>query len=249
MGKLGLDEEEWGEILNLFIETTISDLDNLGRAIQKGDPTLAVQSSHSIKGVAANLGFDEISTLATEVEVQARKGVLRGAEKRAKRIKESLDGLKLCGALRENADQGYVYIIFLTARNSKDDLVEALQAGADDYVTKLFDRSELLARIKTGMRVLALEKSLKDANEEIRMMSILDPLTGLYNRRYLNEHLEQEVKRALRYGHALHIALCDIDHFKIVNDTYGHQVGDEVLSAFADFLKSAIRHKVNWVAR
>jgi histidine phosphotransfer protein HptB len=94
MEKLGLDEEEWGEIVSLFIETTISDLDNLGRAIRKGDPTLAVQSSHSIKGAAANLGFDEISSLAAEVEVQARRGVLRGAEKRAERIKQNLDGLK-----------------------------------------------------------------------------------------------------------------------------------------------------------
>lgn len=164
-------------------------------------------------------------------------------------IMPEVDGLALCEALRANPDQGYVYIIFLTARNSKDDLLEALQAGADDYLTKPFDRSELLARIKTGVRVLALERSLKEANEEIRMMSALDPLTGLYNRRYLNEHLEKEVKRSLRYGHALHIALCDIDHFKAVNDTYGHQVGDDVLSAFADLMKSSIRQKVDWVAR
>lgn len=164
-------------------------------------------------------------------------------------IMPEVNGLELCAALRENPDQGYVYIIFVTARNSKDDLVEALQVGADDYVTKPFDRGELLARIKTGVRVLALERSLKEANEEIRMMSVLDPLTGLYNRRYLNEHLEQEVKRSLRYGHALHIALCDIDHFKTVNDTYGHQVGDDVLSAFGDFMKSSIRQKVDWVAR
>lgn len=92
--KLGLDKEEWVEILTLFVETTLSDLDELVRAIQKADPALAVRSSHSIKGASASLGFEAISSLAEEVEMKARRGVLDGAEKAAERIKDNLNSLK-----------------------------------------------------------------------------------------------------------------------------------------------------------
>jgi two-component system, cell cycle response regulator len=164
-------------------------------------------------------------------------------------IMPEMDGLELCAALRKQSGQGYVYIIFVTARESKIDVVHALEKGADDYVTKPFDRKELLARIQTGLRVLTLEQSLKQANEEIRALSFTDPLTGLYNRGYLNEHLPREINRSLRYGHPLHIIMCDIDRFKVVNDTYGHQAGDEVLKSFAELMTSSVRQKVDWVAR
>ena len=164
-------------------------------------------------------------------------------------IMPEMDGLKLCESLRTCSNPGYVYIIFLTARDSKDDVVQALETGADDYVTKPFNQNELLARIRTGMRVLALERSLKTAYEEIKTLSLIDPLTGVYNRGYLNDHLIQEIKRSLRYGHPFHIVLCDIDHFKQVNDRYGHQAGDEVLKIFAKGVKDSIRQKIDWVAR
>ena len=92
--KLGLDEEDCAEILSLFIETTISDLDALGRAIEKGDPALAVESAHSIKGASATLGFDKISSLAAEVEMKARKGVLDGAEGAANLMRDHIEGVK-----------------------------------------------------------------------------------------------------------------------------------------------------------
>ena len=164
-------------------------------------------------------------------------------------IMPEMDGLELCAALRKNSGPGYVYIIFVTAKESKIDVVQALENGADDYVTKPFDRKELLARIQTGLRVLKLEQSLKQANEEIRALSFTDPLTGLYNRGYLNENLPREISRSLRYSRPLHIIMCDIDRFKIVNDTYGHQVGDEVLRSFAELMKNSVRQKVDWVAR
>lgn len=160
-----------------------------------------------------------------------------------------MSGLELCAALREADRQGYVYIMFLTARDGKGDVVEALESGADDYLTKPFERAELLARLKTGQRILALERSLKDANEEVRALSVTDPLTGIYNRGYLNEQLPREINRSLRYGHPLSIVLCDIDHFKAVNDTYGHQAGDKILKAFAALVRDSIRQKVDWVAR
>jgi len=160
-----------------------------------------------------------------------------------------MDGLELCRAIRKNTYPGYVFIILLTAKDSKDDMIKGLGAGADDYLTKPFSHAELVARLNTGKRVLELEKSLKDANEEIRILSITDPLTGTYNRGYLTERLPQEIKRAKRYSRALSIIICDIDHFKKVNDTYGHLFGDEVLKDFARCIRHSIRHDVDWMAR
>ena len=160
-----------------------------------------------------------------------------------------MDGLELCRAIRKNTYPGYVFIILLTAKDSKDDIIRGLRAGADDYLTKPFSHAELIARLNTGKRVLELERSLKDANEEIRILSITDPLTGTYNRGYMTERLPQEIKRARRYSRALSIILCDIDHFKKVNDTYGHLVGDRVLKDFAQCIRHSIRQDVDWTAR
>ncbi len=164
-------------------------------------------------------------------------------------VMPELNGIELCKALRQSATQAYVYIIFLTAKDSKADVVKALEAGADDYITKPFNREELLARINTGLRILDLERSLKQATAEIKILSMTDPLTGIYNRGYLNEHLPNEIKRSVRYAHPLQVVMCDIDHFKAVNDLYGHQAGDEVLRGFAAFLKGSIRQNLDWVAR
>jgi diguanylate cyclase (GGDEF)-like protein len=161
-----------------------------------------------------------------------------------------MNGLELCKAIRsDKSKKGYVYIVLLTGKNSKEDIIEGLDAGADDYLTKPFNRAELFARLNTGTRILELEKSLKNANEEIKILSITDPLTGIYNRGYLNEHLPQEIERAKRYGHNLSVVLCDIDFFKRVNDEYGHQAGDDALKAFARHLIGSVRNNVDWVAR
>jgi diguanylate cyclase (GGDEF)-like protein len=159
-----------------------------------------------------------------------------------------MDGLELCKAIRRNTSNGYVFIIFLTGKNSQNDIVRGLEAGADDYLTKPFNQSELKARIKTGIRILELEESLKKANEQIRVLSISDPLTGIFNRRYLNKHLPLEINRAKRYNHPLSLILCDIDHFKQVNDRYGHLVGDQVIKAFVSRIKKSIRD-VDWMVR
>jgi PleD family two-component response regulator len=125
-----------------------------------------------------------------------------------------MEGPALCRAIREANPDRYVFIIMLTSRGSKDDIISGLGAGADDYLTKPAHYAELVARIKTGIRILELEKSLKAAVDEIHLMSITDPLTGIYNRGYINERLPQEIQRANRYGRDLSILLCDIDHFK-----------------------------------
>ncbi len=160
-----------------------------------------------------------------------------------------VDGLELCRIIRNTSSEGYVYIILLTARDSKDDIVTGLKAGADDYLNKPISPPELIARLNTGLRVLELEKSLKAANEEIRALSITDPLTGCLNRGYMNEHLPEEIKRSKRYNRALVLIMCDIDHFKRVNDTYGHQAGDLVLTEFAKQIRETLREDIDWVVR
>jgi diguanylate cyclase (GGDEF)-like protein len=160
-----------------------------------------------------------------------------------------IDGPHLCRLIREKKTDGYVFIILITARDSKTDIVSGLESGADDYLTKPIHPAELVARIKTGIRILKLEQSLKMANEEIRLLSITDPLTGCFNRGYLNERFPQELRRALRYSHPLSVVLTDIDFFKKVNDTYGHQAGDVVLKVFANCIDQQIRKKIDWVVR
>ncbi|MBW1991665.1 MAG: diguanylate cyclase [Deltaproteobacteria bacterium] len=164
-------------------------------------------------------------------------------------VMPEMDGLALCRAIRQESWPGYVYIILLTARDSREDIVGGLEAGADDYLTKPVNPAELLARLKTGRRILELENTLKQRNEEIIRLSVTDPLTGVYNRRYLNDTLPAEIRRACRYGRPLGLILCDLDHFKRINDTYGHNAGDLVLREFAAGLRSAIREGIDWLAR
>ncbi len=160
-----------------------------------------------------------------------------------------MDGLELCQAIRDTQLPGYVFIILLTARDAKDDIITGLKAGADDYLSKPFLHAELIARINTGIRILKLEKSLQRANKKIRLMSVTDTLTGSYNKRYLNEYLPVEISRSKRYNRALSVIMCDIDHFKKVNDTYGHQAGDAVLKNFSSCLMQSLRRKIDWVVR
>ncbi|MDX2445930.1 MAG: diguanylate cyclase [Desulfobacterales bacterium] len=160
-----------------------------------------------------------------------------------------MDGSELCKAIRNEKQEGYVYIVLLTAKDSKDDIISGLESGADDYLTKPANHAELLARLKNGLRILDLEKSLKSANEEIRILSITDPLTGIYNRGYLNERLPQEIKRSLRYKRPLSLILCDIDHFKSVNDKFGHVAGDTILKGFVGCISASIRDQIDWSAR
>jgi diguanylate cyclase (GGDEF)-like protein len=160
-----------------------------------------------------------------------------------------MEGPELCQAIRNEKTKGYVYIVLLTAKNTKDDIISGLKSGADDYLTKPANRAELIARLKNGQRILDLEKSLKEANEKIRILSITDSLTGIYNRGYLSERLPQEIRRSIRYNRSLSLILCDIDHFKSVNDNFGHMAGDAVLKGFVDCITASIRDQIDWTAR
>jgi len=160
----------------------------------------------------------------------------------------NLDGHGLCRAIRRTASSRYTYIIVLGAREDVGNVVRGLQSGADDYISKPCAESELLARLNTGLRLLELERSLRHAYEENQRLCVIDALTGAYNRRYLEEQLALELARAIRYKHALSILMCDIDHFKSINDTYGHQCGDEVLIKCVEELNKCLR-KSDWMAR
>ncbi len=160
-----------------------------------------------------------------------------------------LNGPQLCRRIRDKKTDGYVFIILVTSRDSKTDIVSGLESGADDYLTKPIHPAELVARINTGIRILKLEQSLKQANEEIRILSITDSLTGCFNRTYLGERFPQELNRAQRYHRPLSLVLVDLDHFKNINDSYGHQVGDAVLKSFSACLLEQIRGQVDWTVR
>jgi diguanylate cyclase (GGDEF)-like protein len=160
-----------------------------------------------------------------------------------------MDGIGLCKAVRNMQLDGYVYALLLTARDSKEHIIAGLEAGADDYLVKPVHEAELVARLNAGRRILNLEHSLRVANQRNRILSITDALTGAYNRRYLMEQLPRELERCRRYAFPLSVLMCDIDHFKQINDVRGHAAGDDLLQQFAARAQKSIRTNSDWVAR
>jgi two-component system, cell cycle response regulator len=160
-----------------------------------------------------------------------------------------MDGIALCKAVRNMQLDGYVYALLLTARDAKEHIIAGLEAGADDYLVKPVHEPELIARLNAGRRILALEHSLRAANQRNRILSITDALTGAYNRRYLMEQLPREFERCRRYAVPLSVLMCDLDHFKRVNDTKGHAAGDDVLQQFASRAQKSIRTNSDWISR
>jgi two-component system, cell cycle response regulator len=152
-----------------------------------------------------------------------------------------LEGIQVCRNVRARVDRPYVYIILLTARGLKQDLIEAMNAGADDYLTKPFDAEELRARVHVGQRIIQLQDDLIAARDELRFQATHDALTNLVNRGVVLEVLLRETARQKREGGALAVMLCDLDHFKDVNDRYGHQAGDAVLEEVARRLANTVR--------
>jgi two-component system cell cycle response regulator len=160
-----------------------------------------------------------------------------------------MDGLALCRNIRLRDSTGYIYVLMLTIRGSRRDILAGLSAGADDYVIKGAATEEILARLQVGRRITHLEYSLRKSNIENRQMSVTDALTGARNRRYLMKYLPREIERARRYAHPLSILSCDLDHFKRINDGFGHDAGDEVLQAFVNRAGLCIRQSIDWIAR
>jgi two-component system, cell cycle response regulator len=153
----------------------------------------------------------------------------------------AINGLELCRKVRERNQVPYQYILLATAKDGKQDLVRGLEAGADDYLTKPFDRSELQARLRACNRILTLQDGQIQAQELLRFQATHDQLTGVLNRAEIMETLRRELGRAARARTATGLLILDIDHFKNINDTYGHLTGDAVLKEVTQRMIRAVR--------
>jgi two-component system, cell cycle response regulator len=152
-----------------------------------------------------------------------------------------LEGVQVCQRIREQKDRPYTYLLLLTARTQKEDLLRGLESGADDYLTKPFDAQELRARLHVGQRILELQDGLTLAGEELLYRATHDALTGAANRGVILDTLRRERSRQAREGGSFGIILLDLDHFKYVNDTHGHLCGDAVLQEAVRRMNASVR--------
>jgi diguanylate cyclase (GGDEF)-like protein len=150
-------------------------------------------------------------------------------------------GIEVCREVRARTEGPYVYTILLTGRDSKEDVVEGMGAGADDYITKPFDAHELSVRLRAGRRILDLQAQLLAAQDVLRERVTHDPLTGLWSREYVLQSLHEELDRSGREGAPVSVIMADLDHFKDVNDSFGHIAGDAVLREAARRMRSSLR--------
>ncbi len=152
-----------------------------------------------------------------------------------------MDGVEVCRKVRNNLSGPYIYILLLTSKKEKEDIVKGMAAGADDYVSKPFDPQELQMRLKAGKRIVELQAKLLKAQHDLQHMATHDSLSGLYNRPAILEILSRELNRASREDLNTGVIIADIDNFKSINDTLGHVAGDAILREVARRLRSNIR--------
>ncbi|MBM4054237.1 MAG: diguanylate cyclase [Planctomycetes bacterium] len=152
-----------------------------------------------------------------------------------------MDGMEVCRKIRENIKDVYVYILLLTAKNEMKDIIEGMEAGADDYITKPFHANELKVRLRAGRRILELQEELISSREALRIMATRDALTGLLNRRAIIDALSRRIAQSNREKTSVGVVLSDIDYFKNINDTFGHLIGDAALRETAKRLLSLAR--------
>ncbi len=152
-----------------------------------------------------------------------------------------MSGLEICRRLRQRGGNHYSYVVILTTRSGKQDIVQGMEAGADDYLIKPFAATELKARLLAGQRIVDLQEQLIAVQEHLRFQASHDALTGLWNRRAILDILQCELARSRREHASLGVILADVDHFKQINDTFGHQAGDMCLRQVAERLRSSVR--------
>lgn len=152
-----------------------------------------------------------------------------------------ISGLELCQRIRRQFQDHYVYLILLTSNTKKEQVIQGLAAGADDYLTKPFHSGELVARVGVGRRIIELHRQVEDKNRQLEQLALTDPLTGLPNRRAIDLWASRQLSAAARHNFPLWVVMADLDHFKRVNDTFGHDAGDVVLKKFSEVLKGNTR--------
>jgi two-component system chemotaxis response regulator CheY len=150
-------------------------------------------------------------------------------------------GIEFCQRLRSGFKDSFTYVILLTSLADKSNVVNGLQAGADDYLTKPFNAGELLARVNVGRRFVELHREIEAKNRFLEQLALTDELTGLPNRRAIEQWATRQLSGAVRHNFSFWVIMADLDEFKSINDTYGHDAGDAVLKKFAEILKSTTR--------
>lgn len=198
-------------------------------------------SRHILKGTLSRWGFDVVAAAdggeawrILQEEGAPRLAILDW-------MMPVMDGVEVCRKVREQLTGPYIYLLLLTSKREKEDIVSGMAAGADDYVSKPFNPQELQMRLKAGARIIDLQEKLLQAQQELKHMATHDSLSGLQNRFSILEALRKELSRAQRDGREIGIILADIDHFKKVNDSLGHLAGDAVLREVAARLRRHVR--------
>jgi diguanylate cyclase (GGDEF)-like protein len=205
---------------------------------------LIAEDNHDLRDIVARM----VKTLGHEVAVASTgKEALQQVRAHPPDIvlldimMPEMDGFEFCQALQKEELLRDFHIIITSARDALEDKVKGLELGAADYLTKPFSLAELRARLQVGERIVRHRKAIKEQQAQLEHLAREDTLTGLSNRRHFDERLQEEWRRALRYGHSLSLLMCDIDHFKQVNDVYGHMYGDSVLKEVGQTLLQGSR--------
>ena len=207
-------------------------------------PVLAVEDSpfsrrlleHALSGDSYSLLFAENGKEALHLFKERRPAIVI-----TDWMLPDCSGPELCQQIRAESSDFLSYVILLTSMTEKEDIVRGLSSGADDYLTKPFDRGELLARIGVGRRTVNLHREIDAKNKLLEELAHTDSLTGLPNRRAIEEWASRQLRGAARHGYPLWVVHADLDGFKSINDGYGHEAGDQVLREFATILKENIR--------
>ena len=152
-----------------------------------------------------------------------------------------MTGLDVCRSVRKRAREPYTYILLLTSKGLREDLIEGMESGADDYISKPFDQNELNVRLRAGTRLVELQGELVATREALREQATKDSLTCVWNRSSILDILDRELARSAREGGPVGVVLLDLDHFKSINDNHGHLAGDAVLQEAAWRMRDSIR--------